>query len=573
MEYMSMSPKLIILNNVISVINVYLSDKFKTQTNRSNILKIVIILLVSSLSMNFETILFKFKNVIRFLGLLIIKKLLMRKDVIDIRGNGKKIKIRGSNKTDYEIYPEIFVNLLSNQLNVTLNKNNMIDQSAENSDKWTNCGRGPVLFQEEKLSNVDDNQYANGNLNRITLYYNSLLSGSKLDEYKKTAQETSLIQGRVIKLVKSVGSGGGRCTVIQKNQHTVFPNPRYNSLYNEINNYFNINNRIGIKKPIAIVLNGIPGVGKTSFCDFISQKGICNNLIKVNMMNFTGLSFADIIESINATFKLTDNDLVCFDELDKYFNIYLTNKCGIIKEDDDSNGEENENGGDNNIGDKNVIEIINQPINDNIEPELVREYEVTDYQDFTDIDYDQPDFKDINVVLGDAQIMMNNRQSNHQNKRKIRNNKMIANTNNGQLISPEERKQKIIDGYVTETTNFLTKLNILIDGEELSSNIIFVFCSNNFDTIFEYASKHFDSLKDRFIYEDIPSFDKLGAIEFLQYYNSYFENSELFVNNAEFDLISNDIPNRIAITARKLSQILIKNHYNIRDTIHELKSY
>lgn len=476
-NFMQISPHTLVMKHVLSYSSEFLQKiTGNKNTVGSNIKKIILLLLLSSLSMNFDKLFNLGVDKLTISILWIGMNIFMTTEIIDLTKN-KKIIIDG-----FEVYPKTYIDILSEKLNF-----NLKFQSDEKKE-WKSCGNGRIHIT---LSESD----GYSSYKKITIKYNQILSGKYFNELRKIASEKSLIQGKIVKLITGI-DGSGRCDVEEKCQQTMFAYKRYCHLYDEIRSYFEINNLINIRKPIGIILNGIPGTGKSSFCDYVCQKGICTNVIKINMMNYVNLDFKTILSAIKGKFQLMDNDLLCFDELDKYFNIYLMNKY------------------------QKQQSIAN----------YVKE-------------------KDTKSAVSENTETSNN----------------IMNEDNVKVNADNEYNESCIK----ETNTFLTNLNTFIDGEEISANIIIVFCANNFDTIFKYATEHFDSLKDRFIYETIEPYNVDDVCGFLSYYNSYFDGTDYQTTSEK---IRELVPPNINITARKLHQLMVKNHYNIENTIKKINT-
>ena len=460
-QMLSMSPKAIIVSQIMTY-----SQKFVKKVSKrykSQLLSIILLVFLSSITMNFEKILMiicrKFKNINSW----IFFKVFMKKEQIVLARNCAKVVING--KSVQNMDPEIYYNELKHALHI-----HQHEIQPNNFKIWKSIGFGKML-----LHNIDNNKEI------INLYYNKVLSNTCIDKIKKVSREKTLIKGRVVQLATNIHNS--RFNMIEKTQQTMYPNKKYCDLHKQIKNFFMTNELINKHKPIAIVLNGPPGTGKSCFCDYISQKGICKTIIKINMLKFSTKPFNEILNALTNTHQLENNDLICFDELDKYFSMYLEH-------------------------------VINTNVHNNTSTE-------------------------------------NNDKQENISKCEIK----------------QETTDKLSQKYrIMETNNFLSLLMTLIDGEEHSKNVIYVFCANNFDSIYKHASDHFNALKTRFITEKIEPYNRHDVMEFLGYYNRFLIDTDLHVN-----LNNIDLPQELKISVRHLNQLLITNHYNILITLQNIR--
>jgi len=463
----AISPKTLILTQIFTMINTFCELLFPTDTSNATwhmgLLKIVVLLGISYISINFDIMFniikkFTIGLIIRFLSFLFFKNEIIK--LTEINQFNHKIVM-----DNYNFYGFVYQKTLSEILN-----NSLIDTSKSQLIKY----KRNYIWSKHTRHNDDYN-----GTNNLKLSYLRFWKPKVLRKCKKIAQDKSISRDKVVKIITSINNGN-RVISSEKKQQAMFPYKKYNNLCGIIKNYFEINNLINNKRPVALVLNGPPGTGKTSFCDYISQQNICKNIIKINLMNFVNKDFVTISNSIKQSFQINDGYLICFDELDKYFNVFLQNKI--------------------------------KSLTTNIEDE--------------DEDEDKGKGK-INVKTD-------------------------------------------TDLLIRETSILLTELYKLIDGDELPYNVVFVFCANNFNTIFKYASDHFDALKDRLIYENIYAYSIDDVYQFLIYYNKFFHNTERHLPEEKINKCINELPSDTLITARKLYQLLIKNHYNIIETIQNI---
>ena len=103
-----------------------------------------------------------------------------------------------------------------------------------------------------------------------------------------------------------------------------YPRSVYLELTTLIDTYIKSSDLMSIYKPINIVLNGLPGTGKTTFCDYL---GIHYNnqqqcfIHKINMINYDLLP-SQTVAKCSVSGQAIIN-IICLDELDKAFYRYI----------------------------------------------------------------------------------------------------------------------------------------------------------------------------------------------------------------------------------------------------------
>lgn len=128
------------------------------------------------------------------------------------------------------------------------------------------------------------------------------------------------------------------------------------------------------------------------------------------------------------------------------------------------------------------------------------------------------------------------------------------------IMKSKDQYEKMIKSYI------LFELLNLIDSRSNGTRRIFIFCANNFLSIFEKIDmRHFDSLYDRFINIEFNPINKEELIEIFKFYSRELGQNE--DNTLATDQISDDFQ----ITMRSLHHLFTKNGYNIIKTIEQCK--
>lgn len=249
----------------------------------------------------------------------------------------------------------------------------------------------------------------------------------------------------------------------------LFPSQNFLRLENIIRRHIEFVNMSSQFINIPILIDGCPGLGKSSCLSYLAEKRVCKSLIRVDMTQHFDSDFSDVVSKLKGTDE--EHRIVLVDELDKWF----------------------------------------------------------------------------------AQTLQNNF-----------------------LCEKEENKDVIrADFELSYKTNFLYELLQLIEKRNGKTITVFIFCCNNFDSIFENVnSRHFASLRDRFIPVHFEMCDKRELIEYLRYTNKRFVSQPTFyVEENKLELIFDKINQEMALPFRKLTQMFIISGYDFEKFVRLANAY
>lgn len=250
----------------------------------------------------------------------------------------------------------------------------------------------------------------------------------------------------------------------------------YKKLLRSINQHISICKGFDCFTPLAILINGEPGLGKTKFADFIARKRICNTVTKIDMTRLLKISFSETMKKYFSDGTILKDpiskfpNIVIIDELDKYLEYYLNYKYNL---------------------------------------------ELSEY------------------------IKTKNEKPFTNEKDYIKNAKL----------------------------DFLYEILALIETENHYKKYIFIFCANNFDSIFEGVDmRHFTSLKKRFL---SFNFERCNYKEIVGYVNFY--NNILKIENVDEKL--RGLRKDVTIPFRDLTQLMFMSQYQIEELVNQLNKY
>jgi hypothetical protein len=126
--------------------------------------------------------------------------------------------------------------------------------------------------------------------------------------------------------------------------------------------------------------------------------------------------------------------------------------------------------------------------------------------------------------------------------------------------------------YRQTTKDFLYSLLKLLERDNLRAPTVLIFCSNNFDTIFDRVdSRHFESLKSRFTMINFRRCDRREIGDYFRHYNRLFVNTEFNVDDAVLNDLINTIPSDASITYRSLHQLTTRKSFNFAKIVRALQ--
>lgn len=113
-----------------------------------------------------------------------------------------------------------------------------------------------------------------------------------------------------------------------------------------------------------------------------------------------------------------------------------------------------------------------------------------------------------------------------------------------------------------------------IESDSTSSFCIYIiFCSNNFNTMFDYIAPdrkiHYESLKNRFLK---VIFHRLDKAEFGKYIHWLTKQISADVDMNQIDQLINQLPNDFSITSRDLNNECIVKHFDIEEICRTIQS-
>jgi ankyrin repeat protein len=138
------------------------------------------------------------------------------------------------------------------------------------------------------------------------------------------------------------------------------------------------------------------------------------------------------------------------------------------------------------------------------------------------------------------------------------------------------RNQEAITDFLEykrqQKQEFLYQLLEVIETNIYEDGVVFIFCSNNFHTIFEdLNSIHFHSLKSRFAPIRFNRCDRNEIINFIKFFNQQMVGTPMYYK--ELDDLIEEIKNPISLTYRTVRHCHVSSGYNLPKFIELINEY
>lgn len=102
----------------------------------------------------------------------------------------------------------------------------------------------------------------------------------------------------------------------------LFPSTNYINLTKKVKAFFEVSALMGNRATKAIVINGVPGLGKTNSIDFIARQNLVDEVIRMDMTKYMSSSFKGVCDSITSSGSV----VICFDEIDKWLEYTISHR-------------------------------------------------------------------------------------------------------------------------------------------------------------------------------------------------------------------------------------------------------
>lgn len=103
----------------------------------------------------------------------------------------------------------------------------------------------------------------------------------------------------------------------------LYASSNYRNLEEMLTAHFEISTQVGANNVLGVLLDGIPGLGKTKFADYAVMRKLAAVVLKIDMTNFLSLPLDSVLSTIYHGRNVIENTIFVVDELDKYVDYRL----------------------------------------------------------------------------------------------------------------------------------------------------------------------------------------------------------------------------------------------------------
>jgi ankyrin repeat protein len=136
----------------------------------------------------------------------------------------------------------------------------------------------------------------------------------------------------------------------------------------------------------------------------------------------------------------------------------------------------------------------------------------------------------------------------------------------------QEEIQDFTEYKRRQKQEFLYQLLEVIETNIYEDGVVFIFCSNNFHTIFEDVNQvHFHSLKSRFAPIRFDRCDREELIKFIKFFNAKMLGTSMYYE--EIDSLISNIKDHISLTYRSVRHCHVNAGYNLEKFIEFINEY
>lgn len=170
--------------------------------------------------------------------------------------------------------------------------------------------------------------YFNNNiLEYFPYFHNQFINVTKKKANQAYLESKKVPEGQT-RCIKINTSGGMN---VNYTPTKLFPSKNYKKLEKMITSYFEVCDITQTYEPLYVLINGIPGLGKTKFIDHFASLNIAELIGKIDMTEQTQNNFDKIFSSIISQQNHQGKTIILIDELDKYLDQYIKKEIEFLK--------------------------------------------------------------------------------------------------------------------------------------------------------------------------------------------------------------------------------------------------
>jgi hypothetical protein len=127
-----------------------------------------------------------------------------------------------------------------------------------------------------------------------------------------------LVKNQKKVLYKTFSHKENKLSYVKSNASKLYPSKNYQKLVECIRTHFDVSTVIESYSVIGMLIDGLPGLGKTKFADFAVEEKLAGHIYKVDMTTMLKFSFEYVLESMYREVDIVTHTIFMIDEIDKY---------------------------------------------------------------------------------------------------------------------------------------------------------------------------------------------------------------------------------------------------------------
>lgn len=140
------------------------------------------------------------------------------------------------------------------------------------------------------------------------------------NEAKKEYHEYQEAITQVKIIYKKLTFQDGGLKYVDSKSSRLYPSKNYVNLINIIRTHVKVSKIVESYSVLGVLIDGVPGLGKTKFSDFAVNEKLVGCFYKVDMTNMLKFSFTNVLHLMYHQVQITTDTIFMIDEIDKYIN-------------------------------------------------------------------------------------------------------------------------------------------------------------------------------------------------------------------------------------------------------------
>lgn len=113
---------------------------------------------------------------------------------------------------------------------------------------------------------------------------------------------------------------------IRGDKSNLYPSTNFIKLEKIIKSHFEVSTLVKTYSVLGMLIDGVPGLGKTKFANYAATTRLANHVYKTDMTKFLQIPFGELIHTMFHSITIYGNTIFLIDEIDKYIDYQITHR-------------------------------------------------------------------------------------------------------------------------------------------------------------------------------------------------------------------------------------------------------